>query len=151
MSVTDVRTYTVQVFRDGGFWILEVPELRVVGQSRTLRSAGDTARELVALWLDVPADQVQVVLDYGRIDPEAVELAAGARREQARAEGVERGRGEAFAAGSAASGAHRRAEPAGRGDGAGRDVRPGAAIAEGLMSPLNRKAGGSPACVGFPC
>jgi hypothetical protein len=31
MSVTDVRTYTVQVFRDSGFWILEVPELRAVG------------------------------------------------------------------------------------------------------------------------
>ena len=31
MSVTEVRTYTVQVFRDSGFWILEVPELRAVG------------------------------------------------------------------------------------------------------------------------
>jgi hypothetical protein len=63
MSVTDVRTYPVQVFRDNGFWILEVPELRAVGQARTLASAGDTARELVALWSDVPSDQVQVVLD----------------------------------------------------------------------------------------
>lgn len=42
--------------------------------------------KLVALWLDVPADHVQVVLDYSRIDPEAIELAAGARSEQARAE-----------------------------------------------------------------
>lgn len=65
MSVTDVRTYTVHVFNDNGFWILEVPELRAVGQARTLASAGRTARELVALWLDIPADQVQVVLDYG--------------------------------------------------------------------------------------
>jgi hypothetical protein len=31
MSVTDVRPYTVQVFRDSGFWIFEVPELRAVG------------------------------------------------------------------------------------------------------------------------
>jgi hypothetical protein len=85
-----VRTYTVQVFRDSGFWILEVPELCAVSQARTLTSAADTARELVALWLDVPADQVQVVLDYSRIDPEAVELAAGARREQARAEKLSR-------------------------------------------------------------
>ncbi len=91
LSVTDVRTYPVQVFRDSGFWILEVLELRAVGQSRTLASAADTARELVALWLDVPADQVQVELDYRRIDPEAVELAAEARREQARAEEVSRG------------------------------------------------------------
>jgi hypothetical protein len=100
MSVTSVRTYTMQVFRDNGFWILEVPELRAVGQRRTLSSAGDTARELVALWLDVPVDQVQVVLDYRRIDP------------------------------------------AGRGNRAGRDVRPDAAIAEGLMSPCNQKTGG---------
>ena len=65
--------------------------MHAVGQSRTLSSAGDTARELVALWLDVPADQVQVVLDYSRIDPEAIQLAAGARSEQARAEEVSRG------------------------------------------------------------
>ncbi|MGH3773206.1 MAG: hypothetical protein ACRDRW_17725 [Pseudonocardiaceae bacterium] len=90
MSITDTRTYTVQVFRDGGFWILEVPELRAVGQARTLASAGGTARELVALWLDVPADQVQIVFDYSRIDPEAIELAAGARSEQARAEELSR-------------------------------------------------------------
>ncbi|MGH3832677.1 MAG: hypothetical protein ACRDRS_19935 [Pseudonocardiaceae bacterium] len=90
MSITDTRTYTVQVFRDGGFWILEVPELRAIGQARTLASAGGTARELVALWLDVPADQVQVALDYSRIDPEAIELAAEARSEQARAEELSR-------------------------------------------------------------
>lgn len=91
MSVTHMRTYTVQVFRDNGFWILEVPELCVVGQARALSKAHDTARELVAMWLDVPVDQVRVVLDYGRIDPEAVELAAGARSEQAQAEELSRG------------------------------------------------------------
>lgn len=90
MSITDTRVYTVQVFRDGGFWILEVPELRAVGQARTLASAGGTAQKLVALWLDVPADQVQVVLDYSRVDPEAIELAAGARSEQAKAEELSR-------------------------------------------------------------
>lgn len=62
MSVTELHPYLVQVFRRDGHWILEVPELRAVGQARTLTSAGSTARELVALWLDVPADQVQVVL-----------------------------------------------------------------------------------------
>lgn len=91
MSVTDTRTYTVEVFRDNGFWILEVPELRAVGQARTLASAGQTARELVALWLDVPLDEVHVILDYNRIDPKALELAAGARSEQAKAEELSRG------------------------------------------------------------
>jgi DNA-directed RNA polymerase specialized sigma24 family protein len=91
MSLTDVRTYTVQVFRQDGHWILEIPELRAVGQSRTLAGAGPTARELAALWVDVPIDQVHVALDYSRIDPEAVELAAGARCEQAKAEELSRG------------------------------------------------------------
>lgn len=90
MSVTDVRTYTVQVFRPDGHWILEIPELRAVGQSRTLASAGPTARELVALWLDITADHIHVALDYNRIDPEAVELAAGARCDQAKAEELSR-------------------------------------------------------------
>ncbi|MDQ4091902.1 MAG: hypothetical protein M3143_00300 [Actinomycetota bacterium] len=62
-----------------------------MGQARTLRRAHDTAQELVALWLDVPVDQVRVELDYGRIDPEAVDLAAGARSEQAKAEEISRG------------------------------------------------------------
>lgn len=119
MSVADMHTYTVQVFRDNGFWILEVPELRAVGQARTLSKAHDTARELVALWLDVPLDQVQVGLDYGRIDPEAVELAARARSEQAQAEALSRG-----AAGRLRKAARRLAhtdgaEPAGRSNGPG--------------------------------
>jgi DNA-directed RNA polymerase specialized sigma24 family protein len=91
MSLTDVCTYTVHVFRRDGFWILDVPELRAVGQARTLATAGHTARELVALWLDIPTDQVHVVLNYDRIDPEAIELATGARTDQARAEELSRG------------------------------------------------------------
>lgn len=47
MSVTNVRTYMVQVFRDSGSWILEVPELRAVGQSRTLSSAEKLSRGAV--------------------------------------------------------------------------------------------------------
>jgi DNA-directed RNA polymerase specialized sigma24 family protein len=91
MSLTDACTYTVHVFRRDGFWILDVPELRAVGQARTLATAGHTARELVALWLDIPTDQVHVVLNYDRIDPEAIELATGARTDQARAEELSRG------------------------------------------------------------
>lgn len=84
------NTYTVQVFRDGGFWILDVPELTATGQARSLATAKDTARELVALWLDVPIDQVRVVMDYSRIDPEALEMVAGARSDQAAADEMTR-------------------------------------------------------------
>lgn len=55
-TTEDERTYTVQVFRDGGFWILDVPELTATGQARSLATAKDTARELVALWLDSSID-----------------------------------------------------------------------------------------------
>lgn len=87
MSATqDVRSYQVQVFRAGGYWILDVPELNATGQARSLATAEKTARELVALWQDVPVDQVQVVMDYSRIDPEAQAMIAGARSAQAQAE-----------------------------------------------------------------
>ncbi|MGH3796749.1 MAG: hypothetical protein ACRDSP_17880 [Pseudonocardiaceae bacterium] len=79
-AIADAHAYTVQVFRDHGFLILEVPELDAIGQARSLATAKDTARELVAMWLDVPADQVRVVMDYTRIDPEALRMVAGAHQ-----------------------------------------------------------------------
>lgn len=85
-----MSTYTVQVFRDSGQWIIEVPGLDVVGQTRTLAGAADTAQGLIALWLDVDPAAVIVVMDYSRVDPDAVSLAAGARAEQARAEELSR-------------------------------------------------------------
>jgi len=85
-----MSTYTVQVFRDSGQWVIEVPELDVVGQTRTVAGAAETARGLVALWLDVDPAGVDVVMDYSRVDPNAVSLAAGARAEQARAEELSR-------------------------------------------------------------
>jgi predicted RNase H-like HicB family nuclease len=82
--------YTVQVFRDSDQWVIEVPDLDVVGQARTLAGAADTARELIALWFDVDPAGVDVVMDYSRVDPDAVSLAAGARAEQAHAEELSR-------------------------------------------------------------
>jgi predicted RNase H-like HicB family nuclease len=85
-----MSTYTVQVFRDSGQWIIEVPGLDVVGQTRTLAGAADTAQGLIALWLDVDPASVIIVMDYSRVDPDAISLAAGARAEQARAEELSR-------------------------------------------------------------
>lgn len=86
----EVRTYTVQVFRDHGFLILEVSELDATGQARSLATAEATARELIAMWLDVPTDHIRVVMDYTRIDPDALHLAAAARNEQAKADEMTR-------------------------------------------------------------
>ncbi|MGH3941585.1 MAG: hypothetical protein ACRDTG_23740 [Pseudonocardiaceae bacterium] len=84
-----MNTYTVQVFRDSDQWVIEVPNLDVVGQTRTLAGAADTAKGLIA-WLDVDPAGVNVVMDYSRVGPDAVSLAAGARAEQARAEQLSR-------------------------------------------------------------
>lgn len=86
MTSTEVRTYTVRVFSDGDLWVIEVPELDTVSQSRTLASAEEEARALVSLWLDVPADQVAVHMDYSAVDPDAWRLAAEARTAQAQAD-----------------------------------------------------------------
>jgi hypothetical protein len=66
--------------------VIEVPELDAVSQSKTLASAEDEARALVAVWLDVPIDCVAVRMDYSAVDPEAWRLASEARTTQARAD-----------------------------------------------------------------
>jgi hypothetical protein len=66
--------------------VIDVPELDTVSQSRTLAAAEEEARVLVAVWLDVPADQVAVHMDYSAVDPDAWRLAAEARTVQAQAD-----------------------------------------------------------------
>lgn len=88
MTPTEARTYTVQVFRDSGLWVIEVPEIDAVGQARTLASAAETARTLIALWLDVDPETISVEMDYSRIDSEALTLMNQARADQARAEAI---------------------------------------------------------------
>lgn len=78
-----MTTYTAQVFRDSGQWVIEVPELGAVSQTRSLRSAAQSVRDLIAVWLDVPADSFDVDLDFSRINPEAV-CQAHEARERAR-------------------------------------------------------------------
>lgn len=57
-----------------------------MSQSRTLAAAHAEARELVAVWLDVPVDQVEVEVDYSGVDPEAWRLVTQARSTQAAAD-----------------------------------------------------------------
>lgn len=88
MTSATVRTYTVQVFRDSGLWVIEIPELDVVGQTSTLAKAAETARSLIALWLDIDDAGVGVTMDYSRVDPDAIALVARARTEQQEAEAL---------------------------------------------------------------
>lgn len=86
MTNTEVRPYAVRVLRDSDLWVIEVPELDVVSQSRNLAGAEKEARDLVAVWLDVPVEQVAVTMDYSEVDPEAWRLVTEARSTQAAAD-----------------------------------------------------------------
>jgi hypothetical protein len=86
MTGTELRTYTVRVLREDDLWVIEVPELDTVSQARTLASADEEARALVAVWLDIPADQVAVRMDYSGVDPDAWRMASEARAAQAKAD-----------------------------------------------------------------
>lgn len=85
MSGTQIR-YAVRVFRDSGLWVIDAPSLGAVSQARTLAAAEEEARELIAVWLDIPADQVVVEMDYSSVDPEAWRLVTQARSTQAAAD-----------------------------------------------------------------
>ena len=50
MEVTR-KSYLVTAQRDGRWWLLRVPELDVVTQTRRLARAEGTARDLIATWL----------------------------------------------------------------------------------------------------
>lgn len=65
-------THTAIVRRDGRWWLVDVPELDVTGQARTVAEAESVAREIIGLVLDKNADTVAVSL--------VVEMPAEARQ-----------------------------------------------------------------------
>jgi hypothetical protein len=86
------RSYRVTALRDERWWLLRVPELDVVTQTRRLGHAERTARDLIATWLhaDPGSFDVEVVPAVGdevidRLVGEAVEARATAARQSSRA------------------------------------------------------------------
>jgi DNA-directed RNA polymerase specialized sigma24 family protein len=71
--VAQVTTYRVIATHEERFWLLSVPELDVVTQARTLDRAEATVRDLIAVWLDVPADSFAVEVEP-RLDDEWTKL-----------------------------------------------------------------------------
>ena len=68
---TQKRVYEATAYRDGKWWTFEIPELsnpapvageRIVamGQARKIEELDQAAREVAALWLDIPEDAVSV-------------------------------------------------------------------------------------------
>ena len=82
------KTYTATARKDGRWWLIDVPELDVTGQARTLAEADAVAREIIGLVVDVAPDtiDVAVVTELPRAARRAWD-ASRAKEAKARAEG----------------------------------------------------------------
>ncbi|MGW4482020.1 hypothetical protein [Rhodococcus triatomae] len=60
-----MRTYTVEVTREGEWWMVSIPELDGLTQARQLSEAELMAREYIAVTLGVPLGDVAVELQQG--------------------------------------------------------------------------------------
>ncbi|WP_426325721.1 hypothetical protein [Microbacterium sp. E-13] len=62
-----MKTYDVSVSRGGDWWMVSIPELNGVTQTKTRSDAAATARDFIAVTLDIPADSFEVrVTSAGR-------------------------------------------------------------------------------------
>lgn len=60
-----MKMYEAIARRDGNFWSVEIPELDLFTQARTVEEIEDMARDVIAISLEVPAESfgVQVGID----------------------------------------------------------------------------------------
>ena len=65
-SATLTRTHQARVYRDGRWWMIEVPGVGVT-HARRVSEIEKMTRELVAVWFDVSVDDVSVELRYDKI------------------------------------------------------------------------------------
>lgn len=90
-DVAETKTYRAFASREERFWLLSIPELDIVTQARTLDRAEATVRDVIAVWLDVPADSFAVEVEprlddkWMRLLRETREARSDAERASARA------------------------------------------------------------------
>ena len=60
--------YTAIVTREGKWWMVRIPEIDGLTQSRRLDEAGKMARELIAVTLDMPMSQVDVTVSVADVE-----------------------------------------------------------------------------------
>lgn len=82
-----MSTYTAKATRDGSLWFVDIPEVGIATQARTLRDVDAMAREAIALTLDVPLETVsiEVVIDPGDSVRRHLLVAEQSRKESAEA------------------------------------------------------------------
>ncbi|CPV99762.1 hypothetical protein P5V67_01360 [Mycobacteroides abscessus subsp. abscessus] len=64
-----MRTYGIQVTRDGKWWMVNVPEIDQLTQARNEGEVEEMARELIAVHQDVPIEDVAVRIIPGFDSP----------------------------------------------------------------------------------
>lgn len=83
-------TYTARATRERRWWTVSVPAIDGMTQARRLSDVKDMARELVAVTLNVPIDQVEIEVTVGAVDDidvqAALDLIRDERAEAARLE-----------------------------------------------------------------
>jgi hypothetical protein len=86
-----MKTYHANASRDGRFWLVHIPEIDQYTQGRNLTEVEPMARDLIALWLDIPEDSFDIALhvqlpkDVQRHLERAAKYAADSARAQAQA------------------------------------------------------------------
>lgn len=77
-----MSTYSATVTREGRWWMVHVPEVDGLTQTRRLADAEQMARELVAVTLDTPVDDVEVTVTVAEVDGIDVAAAVSAIRDE---------------------------------------------------------------------
>lgn len=80
-----MKTYAVNVTRDGKWWMVAIPEINGLTQARRLSEAETMAREYIALSTDVPIADVAVriaIQAVGDVDVAASVAEIGRRRDE---------------------------------------------------------------------
>lgn len=77
-----MSTYDATAVRDGRWWMVHVPEVDGLTQTRRLADAEQMARELVAVTLDVPVDDVDITVTVAEVDGVDIAGAVSAIRDE---------------------------------------------------------------------
>ncbi len=64
--LSDMIVYEAIARRDGNFWFVEIPELGLFTQARTVDEIDGMARDVIALSLDVPTESFGVQVGVRR-------------------------------------------------------------------------------------
>lgn len=58
------RALKAEAYKEGKWWMVSIPEIDALTQSRTMRGVPVMAGDLAAIVLDVPVGQVDVAIAY---------------------------------------------------------------------------------------